>query len=237
MEQFRNHKAHIPRPPNSWILYRTDTLRTLSISPSSRRKQSSISQEISEMWKSAPPELRAEYQEKAERAKEEHKRKYPDYAYRPRSKKTKEREREERKERRKERISGSVVHGNAAIQYEGVMGGVVGYIPLPPPPAFYNYVGHPNGPQPLHHPFDPTSAPTAYYSSPYYLQSVFPVMPPQPALAPPPPSNADSRKPHVLPSGGSSPQTEEDGDRLGSDFPIAEDSDDNWELYMQAPGA
>ena len=87
-EQGTNANGHIPRPANSFILFRTDWLKK-SIANSTqgdcvRQKQKDVSRKAGEAWNSLSPTLKQRYVEQAKLIKEEHDMKYPQYAYRPR---------------------------------------------------------------------------------------------------------------------------------------------------------
>jgi HMG (high mobility group) box len=70
---------------NPWILYRSDTLKTLS--PVDRRRpQQELSKLISARWRQESREVKEIYAIQAEKEKIEHKRLYPDYVFRPRKK-------------------------------------------------------------------------------------------------------------------------------------------------------
>ncbi|KAI0044989.1 hypothetical protein FA95DRAFT_1561627 [Auriscalpium vulgare] len=87
-----------PRPPNAWILYRSDMLKNLPpVEPGQpKRPQADVSKAIAVMWKDETEEIRAEYERRAERAKEEHALKYPGYRFAPMKKSDKERLRAEK---------------------------------------------------------------------------------------------------------------------------------------------
>ncbi|PCH43977.1 hypothetical protein WOLCODRAFT_54214, partial [Wolfiporia cocos MD-104 SS10] len=92
-----------PRPPNAWILYRTDRLRELQAQlpppadpgpdgapadPGSRRKKGKLSMAVAshtlgEMWKAESPAVRAEYERLANEKKTEHANAHPGYRYQP----------------------------------------------------------------------------------------------------------------------------------------------------------
>ncbi|RPD64511.1 hypothetical protein L226DRAFT_559647 [Lentinus tigrinus ALCF2SS1-7] len=77
-------EEHIPRPPNSWILFRKDCCDRAKLSGEGEGKpQKVLSKEYGAQWKKAPKAVRAYYDKKAKEALEEHKRKYPKYKYRP----------------------------------------------------------------------------------------------------------------------------------------------------------
>ncbi|KAG5637230.1 hypothetical protein H0H81_005352 [Sphagnurus paluster] len=81
----------IPRPPNSWILYRSDMVAIMPPPPpGTTRSQGDVSRLISRMWKNETPEVRAEYERRAEVKKVEHAAMYPNYRYMPKTKEYKE---------------------------------------------------------------------------------------------------------------------------------------------------
>ncbi|TFY64014.1 hypothetical protein EVG20_g6086 [Dentipellis fragilis] len=87
-----------PRPRNAWILYRSDKIRQLPPREDGRsRTQAEVSQLISKMWAEVSPEERADYEARADRAKAEHMKKWPDYKYAPVKKEVKEQEKLKRK--------------------------------------------------------------------------------------------------------------------------------------------
>lgn len=94
----------IPRPPNAWILYRTDRLREWRETRSPNdppMKQADISRFISTTWKIEPDDIKLDYEKRAAIAKAEHKKKYPDYKYNPISKEVKDKMRAEEREAKK----------------------------------------------------------------------------------------------------------------------------------------
>lgn len=88
-----------PRPPNAWILYRSDKLRELPPpAPNQpRRAQADVSKLISHMWKHESEYVRAEYERLADVKKAEHQALYPGYRFQPMKKEEKERLREEKR--------------------------------------------------------------------------------------------------------------------------------------------
>jgi hypothetical protein len=88
-----------PRPPNAWILYRSDKLRQLppTAPGSPRRAQAEVSKLISNMWKNETEAIRAEYEQRADAKKAEHLAMYPGYRFQPMKKEDRERLREEKK--------------------------------------------------------------------------------------------------------------------------------------------
>ncbi|RKP39701.1 high mobility group box domain-containing protein, partial [Dimargaris cristalligena] len=71
------------RPHNSFMLYRKD-MQKLVIKDNPNMNQKIVSKKVGEMWKNAPESVKEHYGRLAEQAKEEHKKKYPNYKYNPR---------------------------------------------------------------------------------------------------------------------------------------------------------
>ncbi|OAX39957.1 hypothetical protein K503DRAFT_799226 [Rhizopogon vinicolor AM-OR11-026] len=94
-----------PRPPNAWILYRSDKLKSLPPEQpgAQRRAQADVSKLISEMWRSESEAVKLEYERLADAKKAEHQRLYPSYRFQPMKKEEKERLREEKRQE-KERV-------------------------------------------------------------------------------------------------------------------------------------
>ncbi|ELU35966.1 HMG (high mobility group) box domain-containing protein [Rhizoctonia solani AG-1 IA] len=67
-------KAQPPRPPNAWILYRSDKLKELATQQTSgpRKPQAEISKIISQMWQQEGPDTKGKYETRAEEKKAEH---------------------------------------------------------------------------------------------------------------------------------------------------------------------
>ncbi|KAI0371096.1 HMG-box, partial [Pilatotrama ljubarskyi] len=79
-----------PRPPNAWILYRTDRLKRLrEDNDGPPRKQADISKLLGVLWAQEPDEVKRQYEKAAEIAKAKHAEKYPGYKYQPTSKEEK----------------------------------------------------------------------------------------------------------------------------------------------------
>ncbi|KIK98564.1 hypothetical protein PAXRUDRAFT_55546, partial [Paxillus rubicundulus Ve08.2h10] len=76
------YKVQPPRPPNAWILYRSDRLKELPPSKE-RRAQADVSKLISNMWKNEKEEVKLEYERMADAKKAEHQRLYPSYRFQP----------------------------------------------------------------------------------------------------------------------------------------------------------
>lgn len=80
--------SHIPRPPNAFILFRTNFIRdrhlhTSSVGTLTNVSPTSLSTIAGLTWRNMPEEEREIWNEKARLAREEHRRKYPGYRYQP----------------------------------------------------------------------------------------------------------------------------------------------------------
>ncbi|KAJ7647508.1 hypothetical protein FB45DRAFT_1051980 [Roridomyces roridus] len=80
-----------PRPPNAWILYRSDKSKTVR---EGRMAQGELSKIIAEMWRNEAPEIRAYYERLADQAKIQHLNDNPGYKYKPKTKEQKEQDKE-----------------------------------------------------------------------------------------------------------------------------------------------
>ena len=97
-----------PRPPNAWILYRSDKLKSMPPPPPGmpRRPQADISKTISLMWKSEPADVRSHYERLSDIKKAEHQARYPGYRFQPMKKADKDRLKAEKQaEKDRERIT------------------------------------------------------------------------------------------------------------------------------------
>ncbi|THG95561.1 hypothetical protein EW026_g6120 [Hermanssonia centrifuga] len=89
----------IVRPRNAWILYRNARLGHVERLPDgSAQPMAAASKIISKWWKAESKEVKNEYELLAEREKAEHKQKYPNYRFQPKSKVQKQREQAAKKE-------------------------------------------------------------------------------------------------------------------------------------------
>ena len=70
-----------PRPPNSWILYRSHMAKERT--DLEGRAQSEISAIISKAWRDAPPDVKLHFEMLAEAKKVEHQARYPHYRFNP----------------------------------------------------------------------------------------------------------------------------------------------------------
>ncbi|KAF5369655.1 hypothetical protein D9615_010243 [Tricholomella constricta] len=91
----------IPRPPNSFILYRSATAPSLTPPPlGTTRTQGEVSRLVGQLWRKETAEVKAEFERRAHVKKMEHEAKYPNYRYKPKSKAEREMERKPRYTRR-----------------------------------------------------------------------------------------------------------------------------------------
>ena len=79
----------IPRPPNAFILYRSDKQAIIK-EENPKIDNKDISRIIGEMWNDESASVRQSYYWKAKLKKSEHERMYPDYSYHPKRKKQKQ---------------------------------------------------------------------------------------------------------------------------------------------------
>ncbi|KAI0783776.1 hypothetical protein C8Q75DRAFT_686535, partial [Abortiporus biennis] len=75
--------SYIPRPPNAFILFRSSFIRAQHIPGKIEGNHSSLSKIIGKYWKSLPREEREVWEAKAIVAQAEHRKKYPDWRFRP----------------------------------------------------------------------------------------------------------------------------------------------------------
>lgn len=74
---------HTPRPPNAFILFRSSFIKSQHVSTEVETNHSTLSKIIGLTWRSLPEEERQVWHTKAKAALEEHKRKFPQYAFKP----------------------------------------------------------------------------------------------------------------------------------------------------------
>ncbi|CDU24274.1 probable HMG-box transcription factor [Sporisorium scitamineum] len=88
-------EPHTPRPPNAWILYRSQKFReiqqtreaqTRSGSTEKPKSQAEISRIISQMWANETAAVKEKFEALADEKKLAHQRMYPTYRYRPKKK-------------------------------------------------------------------------------------------------------------------------------------------------------
>ncbi|KAF8829487.1 hypothetical protein F5879DRAFT_921851 [Lentinula edodes] len=79
----RRSLGYIPRPPNAFMLFRADFVKQKHVPNSIETNHSSLSKIIGSCWRSLPTEEKAIWEKRARAEKAEHKRKYPEYRFRP----------------------------------------------------------------------------------------------------------------------------------------------------------
>jgi hypothetical protein len=96
----RKPDNHIPRPPNAFILFRSSFIKSQHVSTEVETNHSTLSKIIGLTWQNLPDTERQVWHAKAKAKLDEHKRKFPEYAFRPVHAKSKPAaEREKRKVR------------------------------------------------------------------------------------------------------------------------------------------
>ncbi|KAF5391180.1 hypothetical protein D9757_003125 [Collybiopsis confluens] len=75
----------IPRPRNCFIIFRNEMTRILRVEKK-KSSEASLSKEIADMWRMAPPHIVEEYRRKAAMEAEMHRIAYPDYRFQPKPK-------------------------------------------------------------------------------------------------------------------------------------------------------
>ncbi|KAJ3121597.1 hypothetical protein HK098_003570 [Nowakowskiella sp. JEL0407] len=81
--------TRIKRPPNSFMLFRMKRLNDLREKSKEQLNHRVLSTRFSKEWKALSDEEKQQYQISAEKAKNEHRIKYPNYKYAPKSRKSK----------------------------------------------------------------------------------------------------------------------------------------------------
>ncbi|KAK0504968.1 hypothetical protein EDD18DRAFT_320318 [Armillaria luteobubalina] len=141
-----------PRPPNAWILFRSDMVRVMPKPATGGAQQSVVSKAISKLWAEADPAIKHEYERRAEIRKQEHAEMYPDYRFQPVKKEDKERLKEEAK-LAKERTRRSARKDRGSNRYEPYPTATTSAVKTAPfpyaIPQFYAQTYHPT-------PFGPT---------------------------------------------------------------------------------
>lgn len=82
----------IPRPPNAFMLYRSDLLKSGKLPEGVERRQQNISRLAGECWNMMPAEEKEQWFDKARDALDAHKLQYPEYRFSPRKSPKKSRE-------------------------------------------------------------------------------------------------------------------------------------------------
>ena len=81
----QDKEQHIKRPINSFMLWTLEHRRQLC-NENSSLNNAEISTLLGQTWNALSNEAKQTYKDKADQVKQEHKRKYPDYIYRPKHK-------------------------------------------------------------------------------------------------------------------------------------------------------
>ncbi|KAG5646623.1 hypothetical protein DXG03_002927 [Asterophora parasitica] len=79
----KSPRPHIPRPPNAFMLYRSDFLRRGIIPSHVERRQQNLSRIAGQCWNLLPGEEKAQWQERAAQVLLEHQKRNPDYKFTP----------------------------------------------------------------------------------------------------------------------------------------------------------
>ncbi|KAI6021133.1 hypothetical protein EDC04DRAFT_2575710 [Pisolithus marmoratus] len=80
---------YIPRPPNAFILFRSEFIKNQHVSSDVETNHSTLSKIIGITWQRMPHDERQIWHAKAKKALEEHRKKWPQYAFRPSHSKSK----------------------------------------------------------------------------------------------------------------------------------------------------
>jgi hypothetical protein len=79
----KHAEDHIPRPPNAFILFRSSFIKNQHVSTGVETNHSTLSKIIGLTWQNMPHDERQVWHAKAKKALEEHRKKWPQYAFRP----------------------------------------------------------------------------------------------------------------------------------------------------------
>ena len=118
---------YIPRPPNAFILFRSSFIKNQHVSTEVETNHSTLSKIIGLTWQNLPHEERQVWHAKAKVALEEHKRRYPEYAFRPLNAKNKGQEKRKVREvgpkdlKRCEKIAELLVEGMKGAQLDAAI--------------------------------------------------------------------------------------------------------------------
>ncbi|KAG6918950.1 hypothetical protein DXG01_010605 [Tephrocybe rancida] len=83
LTQPRSPRSHIPRPPNAFMLYRSDFLKRGIIPSHVERRQQNLSRIAGQCWNLLPQEEKAQWQKRAAQVLLEHQKRNPDYKFTP----------------------------------------------------------------------------------------------------------------------------------------------------------
>ena len=76
-------RNHVPRPPNAFMLFRSDFLKRGTIPANVERRQQNLSRIAGECWNLLSQEEKGKWQEKAAKVLVEHQKQNPDYKFTP----------------------------------------------------------------------------------------------------------------------------------------------------------
>lgn len=79
----RKPDNHIPRPPNAFILFRSSFIKSQHVSSEVETNHSTLSKIIGLTWQNLPDTERQVWHAKAKAKLDEHKKRFPEYAFRP----------------------------------------------------------------------------------------------------------------------------------------------------------
>lgn len=79
----KKSSSHIPRPPNAFILFRSSFIKSQRVSTDVETNHSTLSKIIGMTWQGLSQEERQVWHDKARVALEEHRKRFPAYAFRP----------------------------------------------------------------------------------------------------------------------------------------------------------
>ncbi|KAJ7041803.1 hypothetical protein C8F04DRAFT_130481 [Mycena alexandri] len=80
--------AHIPRPPNAFILFRSSFIRAGAVPARVEPSHASLSAIAGLTWAALPPAEKAAWHRRAKEEREKHRERFPGYAFRPRNRTT-----------------------------------------------------------------------------------------------------------------------------------------------------
>lgn len=88
-----SHLRKIPRPPNAFILYRTEKIKELKnnkgaslasdVGLDKLDHQRQLSKIVGQLWRDETPEIKAAFQERARQAASEHRQRFPEHRFKP----------------------------------------------------------------------------------------------------------------------------------------------------------
>lgn len=211
-----NKPIKTPRPPNAWIIYRSDHIGKYQ-SPVGRPPmlQADVSKLLGKQWREEIPTVRAEYERRAEVAKAEHAVRYPGYRFKPEKKEVKiQRRADEKAEKERARAAARAAR-SAPYSSNSFVSAAQGAPPPPPRPIVIRhycergpspplFLAHVPGPHPAS-PLTPSSPSSSYESSP---ETAPPQLPPSPEQTPAESADAPHTSPASEPEPEAAPEAE-----------------------------